>query len=186
LPYPNASAWRSRRPHASSRAPRARGGQPRGGRSIRGSGCASLSFDENLGAGGSTLHALRPGDVRPGGTDRGCSLAWPSTRSVAAGREPERAGGRTIVLFSDGEDHAGSWGNGRRAAPCCVDLWFTPLRSAMPSTHHPVPFGPLGRDLALTRGTPSVTQRSDRVLGELAGMTGGAVVPLRSGGGRPG
>ncbi len=68
-----------------------------------GRGVLRCPMTENLGAVVETLRALRPGDVRPGGTDLGAAL----TVSLDAFGAEEQAGGRTIVVFSDGEDHAG-------------------------------------------------------------------------------
>ena len=70
-----------------------------------GRGVLRCPLTENLGAVLDALHRLRPGAVRPGGTDLGAALD--------AAREAfdslEHAEGRAIVVFSDGEDHAEKW-----------------------------------------------------------------------------
>ena len=70
-----------------------------------GRGVVRRHLTENLGAVSDALRALRPGDVRPGGTDLGAAL----DAAVEAFDDQEHAEGRAIVLFSDGEDHAGTW-----------------------------------------------------------------------------
>jgi Ca-activated chloride channel family protein len=127
---------------------------------------------ENLGAVISTLQALRPGDVRPGGTDLGAALA---SAADVFGHEAE-TGGRTIVLFSDGEDHAGSWG-----------LIIDRLRSAG-IVVHTVAIGDAGRGHLvpseggstpmLYGGSQVISRRIDQPLAALARATGGAMVPL--------
>jgi Ca-activated chloride channel family protein len=137
-----------------------------------GRGVVRCPLTENLGAAIATLRSLRPGDVRPGGTDLGAGLA---TAREAFGNQ-DHAGGRTIVLFSDGEDHVGAW-----------DRTFEQLRAAGIVVHavavgdaehgHPVPTGQ-GTGTLSYRGAPVVSRRVDRPLGALALATGGVVVPL--------
>ena len=69
-----------------------------------GRGVLRCPLTENLGAVLDALHRLRPGAVRPGGTDLGAAL---DAAREAFGPE-EHAEGRAIVVFSDGEDHARS------------------------------------------------------------------------------
>ena len=82
-----------------------------------GRGVLRCPLTENLGAVSDTLHTLRPGDVRPGGTDLGAGLTAALEAFGNREQEPEQAGGRTIVVFSDGEDHVGSSDAAARAAP---------------------------------------------------------------------
>ena len=70
-----------------------------------GRGVLRCPLTENLGAVLDALHRLRPGAVRPGGTDLGAAL---DTAREALGAE-EHAEGRAIVVFSDGEDHLDRW-----------------------------------------------------------------------------
>ncbi len=137
-----------------------------------GRGVTRCPLTENLGAVVEALRALRPGDVRPGGTDLGAGL----DEAVARFDEAGRAGGRTIVVFSDGEDHAGTWG----AA-------FGRLRDSGAVVHavavgddargHPVPSG-RGSGTLSFRGSPVLSRRSDAALEGLARATGGAIVRL--------
>ena len=71
-----------------------------------GRGVLRCPLTENLGAALDTLHQLRPGSVRPGGTDLGAGL---QAAIEAFGKEEEHAEGRIIVVLSDGEDHAEGW-----------------------------------------------------------------------------
>ena len=70
-----------------------------------GRGVLRCPLTENLGAVLDALHRLRPGAVRPGGTDLGAAL---DAAREALGPE-EHAEGRAIVVFSDGEDHVDRW-----------------------------------------------------------------------------
>ncbi len=51
------------------------------------------------------LHRLRPGAVRPGGTDLGAGL----DKAIEAIGTEEHAQGQAILVFSDGEDLADQW-----------------------------------------------------------------------------
>jgi Ca-activated chloride channel family protein len=139
-----------------------------------GRGVLRCPLTENLGAVTVTLRELRPGGVRPGGTDLGAALTAAFT---AFGPEAEeQAGGRTIVLFSDGEDHAGTW-----------DATVARLRGAGVIVHavaigdtdrgHPVPAG-RGAETLRYHGDPVLSRRSDRPLAAIAETTGGAFVPI--------
>ena len=70
-----------------------------------GRGVLRCPLTANLGAVTDRLLAARPGDVHPGGTD----LAKALDASLDAFDDLDHTGGRTIVLFSDGEDHPGRW-----------------------------------------------------------------------------
>src|SRR5262245_2041452 len=84
-------------------------GQERGNRvavvAFAGRGRRRCPLTENLGAAAEALEELRPGDVRPGGTDLGAGIE----AALEAFDTQDHAEGRTIVLFSDGEDHPGTW-----------------------------------------------------------------------------
>lgn len=128
----------------------------------------------NLGAVAETLRALRPGDVRPGETDLGAGL----DASLDAFDDQDRAGGRTVVAFSDGEDHAAR-------ATAAADR----LRAQGVIVHtvavgdaergHPVPSraGP-DSDPIRYRGSVVLSKRVDDSLRSIARETGGAFVPL--------
>ena len=70
-----------------------------------GRGVLRCPLTENLGAVSDSLKRLRPGTVRPGGTDLGAGL----DAALDAFGQDEHAEGRAIVVFSDGEDHAEHW-----------------------------------------------------------------------------
>ena len=70
-----------------------------------GRGVLYYPLTENLGAVLDALHRLRPGLVRPGGTDLGAALDV----ALEAIDPQEHAQGRAIVVFSDGEDLADRW-----------------------------------------------------------------------------
>lgn len=137
-----------------------------------GRGVVRCPLTENLGAVDSALQALRPGDVRPGGTDLGASLG--AVLDAFDDQEPEE--GRTIVLFSDGEDHGRNW-----------EANVNPLRQARVIVHsiaigdplagHPVPSG-LDAGFLSYRGAPVLSRRSDSRFQDLSNDTGGVVVPL--------
>ena len=139
-----------------------------------GRGVVRCPLTENLGAVVGTLQSLRPGDVRPGGTDLGAALA---TAVDAFGNE-DHAGGRTIVLFSDGEDHAGSWeGSIDRLRAAGIVVHAVAVGDA--EHDHPVPSGQGPGTGTLTyQGAAVLSRRSDLPLSALAQATGGAVVPL--------
>jgi Ca-activated chloride channel family protein len=137
-----------------------------------GRGVLRCPLTEHLRAAEDVLHELQPGAVQPGGTDLAAALE----AALDAFDDQEHAEGRTIILFSDGEDLAGAW-------PLEVDR----LRAAHVIVHavavgdaehgYPVPSG-RGREPLTYQGVPVVSRRVDRPLEELARATGGAVVRL--------
>jgi Ca-activated chloride channel homolog len=137
-----------------------------------GRGVTRCPLTENLGAVVEALRALRPGDVRPGGTDLGAGLDEALARFDAA----ERDGGRTIVVFSDGEDHAGTW---RTALGRLRDAGAVVHAVAVgdDAKGHPVPSG-RGSGTLTFRGSTVLSRRSDAALEGLAHATGGAIVRL--------
>ena len=70
-----------------------------------GRGVFRCPLTENLGAVLDVIDRLRAGGVRPGGTDLGAGL----DAALDAFDAQEHAEGRTIVVFTDGEDHEGAW-----------------------------------------------------------------------------
>jgi Ca-activated chloride channel family protein len=114
------------------------------------------------------LRTRKVGEVEPGGTDLGSALE----AAIGAFDQEEHSDGRTIVVFSDGEDHVGSWTS-------IIDQ----LREARIIVHS-VAIGDPDKGYPLSSGTkssrekPDETRRSDVALNELAKATGGAVVPL--------
>ena len=67
-----------------------------------GRGVLRCPLTENLGAVIDSLKRLKPGAVRPGGTDLGAGL----DAAIEAIGQQEHAQGEAIVIFSDGEDLA--------------------------------------------------------------------------------
>jgi Ca-activated chloride channel family protein len=145
-----------------------------------GKGVLRCPLTENLGAVVETLEKLKPGDVRPGGTD----LAAAVDAAIEAFDDQARAEGRAVVIFSDGEDHPGAW-------PEALGRWresgVVLHAVAVGDDHqgHPVPerprAGPGAQASAspLTyRGEPVLSRRSDAALEVIAAATGGAFVPL--------
>ncbi len=136
-----------------------------------GRGAARCPLTDDLGAAVEALRALRPGEVRPGGTDLGAALG----AALDAFDDRESAGGRTVVVLSDGEDHDGT-------TPRVVPR----LRAAQVVVHavavgdagrgHPVPTEG-GKPLAYL-GQQVESRRVDAPLEALARETGGAFVPM--------
>jgi Ca-activated chloride channel family protein len=113
------------------------------------------------------LRSLKVGSIEPGGTDLGSALEV----ALGAFDDEEHADGRTIVVFSDGEDHVGSWTSildRLRAARVIVHS----VAIGDPEKGYPVPS--TGRDAS----KPAETRRSDVAMRELARSTGGVVVPI--------
>ncbi|SIN89163.1 Ca-activated chloride channel family protein [Singulisphaera sp. GP187] len=137
-----------------------------------GRGRLRCPLTENLGAAAESLRELRPGDVQPGGTDLGAGLEV----AIDAFGDQERAEGRTIILFSDGEDHAGTWTaslEDLRLAGIVVHS----IAIGDPAQGHAVPSGRGSASLTY-RGSPVLSKREDRAFESLAHETGGAFLPL--------
>ena len=126
----------------------------------------------NLGAASETVRSLRPGCVRPGGTDLGTAI------ETAAGAfdDRDRADGRMILLFTDGEDLAGAW-QGRVEEVKRAGIIIDAVAIGDPDTGHPVPTGDGPLTLSY-RGHPVISKRSDEALDALARATGGVVIRL--------
>lgn len=137
-----------------------------------GRGRLRCPLTENLGAAAEALGELRPGDLRPGGTNLGAGLE----AALEAFDSQDHAEGRTIVLFSDGEDHAGTWtpyvellrGSG---------IVVHSIAIGDPAEGHDVPSG-RGSSPLTFQGSPVRSKREDRASEALAKATGGAFVPL--------
>ncbi|WP_406700240.1 VWA domain-containing protein [Singulisphaera sp. Ch08] len=137
-----------------------------------GRGRLRCPLTENLGAALESLKELRPGDVQPGGTDLGAGLDV----AIDAFGEQDRAEGRTIILFSDGEDHAGTWAttiNDLRQAGIVVHS----IAIGDPARGHSVPSGQ-GLASLTYQGSPVLSKRDDRAFETLARETGGAFLPI--------
>jgi Ca-activated chloride channel family protein len=90
------------------------------------------------------------------------------------GQEPEE--GRTIVLFSDGEDHGRKLGGDRKSSRQARVIVHS-IAVGDPGTGHPVPSGRDTESLTY-RGAPVLSRRSDSRFQDLSKATGGVVVPL--------
>lgn len=140
-----------------------------------GKGVRRCPLTENLGAVVDTLRELSPGAVEPGGTNLAAALDAASE----AFDDQERADGRTVVLFSDGEDHGGPW---RSALERAKDRGLVVHAVALGDTQpQPVPKRPrVGpSDEVLTyQGAPVGSRRTDEALSEIAAGSGGAFLPI--------
>jgi Ca-activated chloride channel homolog len=137
-----------------------------------GRGVLRCPLTENLGAVLAALHRLRPGAVRPGGTDLGSAL---DAARDALGPE-EHAEGRAIVIFSDGEDHLDRWSS-RLDRLRQEDIVVHAVAIGDAAEGHPVPDGKSARPL-LYHGEPVLSRRADSVLEAIALRTDGSIVRL--------
>ena len=137
-----------------------------------GRGVLRCPLTENLGAVLAALHRLRPGAVRPGGTDLGAGL---DTARDALGPE-EHAEGRAIVIFSDGEDHLDRWSS-RLDRLREEDIVVHAVAIGDADQAHPVPDGKSARPL-LYHGEPVMSRRADSSLETIALRTDGSIVRL--------
>ncbi len=128
---------------------------------------------ENLGAAADVLAALRPGDVEPGGTDLGAALDG----ALEAFDDQEHAQGRTVVLLSDGEDHASQW---IRAAGRLIDAGVIVHCVAIGDDRQgrEVPSGRPDHAPMRYQGEVVASKRVDAALVAIAESTGGAFVKL--------
>jgi Ca-activated chloride channel homolog len=137
-----------------------------------GRGVVRCPLTSHLDAAIDVLRGLRAGDVQPGGTDLGAAI----DQAIGAFDDEEHAEGRTIVVFSDGEDHVGSWASAvdrLRAGGIIVHS----VAIGDPDRGHPVPSG---RPKASAKGLDPAaeTRRSDVAFEAMSKATGGALVPL--------
>jgi Ca-activated chloride channel family protein len=137
-----------------------------------GRGVLRCPLTENLGAVIDALHRLRPGAVRPGGTDLGAGL---DAAIEAIGAE-EHAQGQAIVVFSDGEDLANQW-RSRLGRLRQQEVVVHAVTIGDADHDQPVPSGVDDKPL-MYRGAPVRSRRSDTALEAIAQETGGMVVRL--------
>lgn len=139
-----------------------------------GRGVVRCPLTGDLDAAIDALRAIRPGDVDPGGTDLGAGLE----AALAAFDDEEHAEGRAIVVFSDGEDHAGRWTQaiGQLRAEGVV---VHSVAIGDPDQDHPVPDRSTAGNPSGRRALPRPgSRRSDVVFQALAKATGGAFLPI--------
>ena len=129
---------------------------------------------ENLGAALDALDHLQPGSVQPGGTDLGAALD--AAMDAVAVDPEEHAQGRAIVIFSDGEDHAGRW-KSRLDRLRQQDIVVHAVAIGDDREGHPVPSGKAAEPLKY-RGETVLSKRSDASLDAIARGTGGIIVKL--------
>ncbi len=137
-----------------------------------GRGVTRCPLTENLGAAKEALRAIRPGGVRPGGTDLAAAL----DAAVETFDPEDHADGKTIVLFSDGEDHPARWvAAGPRLRALGVVVHSVAVGD--PKSGHPIPEAS-GKPFLQYQGQQVLSKRDDRPFETLAKETGGAVLPL--------
>lgn len=137
-----------------------------------GRGVLRCPLTENLGAVIDVLHRLRVGTVQPGGTDLGAGL----DAALEAFGEEEHAEGRSIVVFSDGEDLADHWRSRiNRLVRAGVIVHVVAVGD--PDQGHPVPAGNVGQML-MFEGREVLSKREDSSLEAIASATEGAVLKL--------
>jgi Ca-activated chloride channel family protein len=137
-----------------------------------GRGVIRYPLTENLGAVIDVLHRLQPGSVRPGGTDLGAGL---DAALETLGQE-EHAEGRSIVVFSDGEDLADHW-RSRLDRLVRAGVIVHVVAIGDPEQGHPVPSGTGGQPLSY-QGEKVLSRRVDATLEAIARQTEGAVLKL--------
>ena len=137
-----------------------------------GAGVVRCGLTENLAAAGEIVRRLRVGTVQPGGTDLGSALEV----AIGAFDDRDRAEGRMVVIFTDGEDHPGGWREllgPLREAGVIVNA----VAIGDPEAGQPVPAVEGGTVMSYG-GKPVVSKRSDEALAALANTTGGMVLPI--------
>lgn len=153
---------------------RAVGREP-GGRvgvvAFAGRGVTRCPLTPNLGAVIDVLHNLRPGDVRPGGTDLSSAI----DEALDAFQDPEPAEGRTVIVFSDGEDLAGRLDE---IVPRLRDSHVIVHSVAIGDAEHGHPIPLQGGGHLSFEGETVSTKRVDAGLERLARETDGAWLPL--------
>ena len=139
-----------------------------------GRGVLRCPLTENLGAAVDALRALRPGSVRPGGTDLAAALGT----VLDAFDDQDHAEGRSIVLFSDGEDLAGGWEPVlERLVGQSILVHAVAIGDA--ETGHPVPSGPArSSEPVQYQGQVVLSKRTDAPLETIAQATRGAMLRL--------
>jgi len=137
-----------------------------------GRGVLFCPLTENLGAVLDALHRLRPGTVRPGGTDLGAAL----DAALEAVEPEEHAQGRAFVVFSDGEDHARRWSS-RLDRLRQHDIVVHTVAIGDPDQGHPITDERTGLPLKY-HGGPVLSRRFDASLEAIARETGGTIVKL--------
>jgi Ca-activated chloride channel family protein len=137
-----------------------------------GRGVRVCPLTENFRAVLNVLRRLRPGVVRPGGTDLGAGL----DTALDVIDPQEHAQGRAIVVFSDGEDLADRW-TSRLEQLRQQDVVVHAVAIGDADHGHTIPWGKDSQTL-LYHGEPVLSRRFDQTLETVARRTGGMIVPL--------
>jgi Ca-activated chloride channel family protein len=126
---------------------------------------------EYLDAVDDALRSLRPGEVRPGGTD----LASALDRAVDAWDDQVPDDGQAVMVFSDGEDHVGAW---RVVLPRLKEARTVAHTVAIGDDRAGAPLPSGSGDFLRYQGEIVRSRRSDAPLKAIAQETGGAFLPL--------
>jgi Ca-activated chloride channel family protein len=137
-----------------------------------GRGVLRYPLTENLGAVVDVLKGLRVGLVQPGGTDLAAGLE----AAIEAFGDEEHADGRSIVIFSDGEDLVDRWRSRLdRLVSAGIIVHVVAIGDA--EQGHLVPTGIPEQPLTY-QGHKVLSRREDTTLEAIAVQTEGAVLKL--------
>ncbi len=137
-----------------------------------GRGVRRCPLTENLGSVVEVLRGLKPGTVQPGGTDLGAGLV----AALETFGDEEHAAGRSIVVFSDGEDLAERWRT-RLDRLARSGTIVHAVAIGDPENGHPVPSGQ-GNEPLVYEGAQVLSRRVDTALEAIAEENDGAVLKL--------
>ena len=145
-----------------------------------GRGVLLCPLTENLGAVLESLGDLRVGQIEPNGTNLGSAIDA-SLDALEDGNGGEKVAG-SIFLFSDGEDHAGTW-NARIEAIKTRGVVVHSLAIGDAEVGHIVPVATTDAPRAGTkpltyRGDTVLSKRRDEALSALCAASGGACLRL--------
>ena len=143
-----------------------------------GRGVLRCPLTENLGAVIDSIESLRVGEIEPNGTNLASAL---DASLEALGGDSESARG-SIILFTDGEDHEGTW-SGRIESLKIRGVVVHAIAIGDAAAGHVVPTsksggGPSGSGPLTFQGATVLSKRRDEPLATLADATGGALIRL--------
>ncbi len=129
-----------------------------------GRGVVVCPLTRNLGAAREALQRLKPGSIEPGGSNLGAGL----DAALRLFESVEGSANRSVLLFSDGEDHQPAWaGSLEGFERGGISIQTIALGDSEGAA---LPSAPTGK--------PIVTRRKDDSLREIAARTGGAFLPV--------
>ena len=139
-----------------------------------GRGVVRSPLTESLTGVDDALAALKPGGVKPGGTDLGSAIR--AARDLFDDQpHPE---GRTIVVLSDGEDHVGTWRDELAELRNAYIIVHT-IAIGDSETGRNVPvYDDESENILMYQGRPVMSRRDDRALAAIARETGGVFLPI--------